>query len=377
MEPPAANPDADALPVRRVMLLACGIAAILALAVSAQVYLSMLDHGHSFARIFAWQMGSWGFWGLVSPLALRRGRSLARSRPMRRALPGALVLGAALTATHMTVTALFTIGFRPFYPLPSGTFRGVLLGQLPSLVTIDTLVYGLLLVGGSAYCAHRGAQRLELRESRLEAELARAQLEALRLEIQPHFLFNTLNSIAALIRLSDNRGALKMLLGLSEMMRAAVERPKDHLVPLSEEIELVSRYVDLQRVRFADRLAVEYRIGEDCRGAVVPTFLLQPLVENALQHGAAPQARTCHVQIGASVEAGRLRLWVSDDGAGLPNGFDMRRDAGTGLRNTSSRLTQLYGAAASFDVRTGDVAGTTVEIGFPSASSFQPADASI
>jgi sensor histidine kinase YesM len=356
----------DPFPIRRSMLLACGIALVLALAISGQVYLSMIDHGHSLVRLFGWQFGSWGFWGLAAPLVLRVGGQRLPGTPrIRNRLIGTVALGLVLTMAHLTVTAVFTVWLKPFYPLRTGSLLAVFRGQLPSLFIMDVFVYSLLVVGGSAYSAHRRARQLDLRESRLEAELARAQLHALQLEIQPHFLFNTMNSIAALIRLKDHDGALRMLLGLSDLLRTAVERPRDQLVPLSSEIEFVKRYVDLQRTRFADRLDVHYQIGENCDEVTIPTFLLQPLVENALRHGAAPRSGTCHVQIGACADAGRLRLWVRDDGAGLPRDFDIERDAGTGLSNTRSRLTQLYGAAASFDVRAGVSAGTIVEMAFP------------
>jgi two-component system LytT family sensor kinase len=212
----------------------------------------------------------------------------------------------------------------------------------------------------------RRARMLELRESRLETDLARAQLDALRLEIQPHFLFNTLNSIAALIRLGDNPGALKMLLGLSDLMRITVDRPKQHLVPLGAEIDFLQRYVNLQQTRFADRLHVDYRIEEQCRGIAVPTFLLQPLVENAIRHGGAGQSQRYSVEVGARCEGARLRVWVSDDGIGLPQGFDLARDAGTGLRNTQSRLLRIYGRMADFAVRPRVPAGTVVEMTLPS-----------
>jgi two-component system, LytTR family, sensor kinase len=357
--------DADIFPVRRAMLMACGIALVLALAVSAQVYLSMLSHGHSFIRLFAWQLVSWEFWGLVSPLVLRMGGCLNGSEAIRRRLLGVAALGIVLIAVHVTIETGFALWVRPFYPLRPVRFLDGLLGALPSHLVVDTFLFSLLLIGGNAYCANRRARRHDLRESRLEAELARAQLDALRLEIQPHFLFNTLNSVAALIRLKDQDGALKMLLGLSDLLRTAVERPKHQLVALSAEIEFVKRYVDLQHVRFADRLQVQYEVAEGCDDVAVPTFLLQPLVENAMRHGASPRPGTCHVQIGACTEAGRLRLWVTDDGVGLPHGFDLTRDAGTGLNNTRSRLAQLYGTAASFDVRPGEAVGTIVEIAFP------------
>jgi signal transduction histidine kinase len=357
------------------MLIACGVAVVLALAVSGQVYLSMMDHGHSPARLFGWQLGSWGFWGLAAPLASRLGWQLAGSPRIRRQLVEAVALGLALTIAHVAVTALFTVWMKPFYPLRTPPLAQAFLNQLPSLFLMDIFVYSMLVVGGSAYSAHRRARQLDLREARLEAELARAQLHALQLEIQPHFLFNTLNSISALIRLKDHDGSLKMLLGLSDLLRTAVERPRDQLVALSVEIEFVKRSVDLQRTRFADRLQVHYEIGENCQGVTVPTFLLQPLVENALRHGAAPRPGTCHLQIGACAGEGRLRLWVRDDGAGLPRDFDIERDAGTGLTNTRSRLAQLYGAAASFEVRAGEAAGTIVEMAFPSSTPVEAATA--
>ncbi len=352
------------------MLLALAVAIVLALAVAGSTYLSMIDHGHSFARLFGWQLGSWGFWALVCPVVLRLGGGvLSWNRSLAYRLTQTVALGLMLLAIHDVVTAAFTVWMRPFYPLHPGPFTLILIGQLPSLLVIDAFVYTLLLVGGSAYSQHRRARQLDLRESRLEAELVRAQLHALQLEIRPHFLFNTLNSISALIRLRDHGGALKMLLGLSDLMRTAVEQPKDQLVTLSAEIEFVKSYVDLQRARFADRLQVDYQIGDECHDVTVPTFLLQPLVENAIRHGAAPQAGACHVHIGASAHAGRLRIWVTDDGVGLPRGFDLERDAGTGLSNTRSRLAQLYGTAATFDVRAGDAAGTVVEVALP----FSPA----
>jgi LytS/YehU family sensor histidine kinase len=160
-------------------------------------------------------------------------------------------------------------------------------------------------------------------------------------------------------------------------MRTTVDRPKDHLVPLAMEIEFLQRYVDLQQARFADRLKVEYRIDEECRAIPVPTFLLQPLVENAIRHGATPQAGACRIEIGARCDGSLLRLWVSDDGVGLASGFDLASHAGTGLTNAQSRLKQIYGADATFvvkpgpPVKPGATSGTMIEIAFPSEPSLE------
>jgi two-component system, LytTR family, sensor kinase len=371
------DPATDSLGVdaRGVTLAGCGAAAAVGSAIATQVYLSMLDHGHAFSRMLAWQVSSWCFWGLAAAFVLRLGSRLSietsiagrRGRAVRVAL-----VGVALCAAHMVVTAQLTVWFQPFLPLPPPTFADAFAGQIASTLVVDLFIFAVLLTAGSAIGARHRTRALERREARLEVELARAQLEALRLEIHPHFLFNTLNSIAALIRVKDNPRALEMLLGLSELMRATVDGPRDHLVPLSTEIDFVRRYVDLQRERFADRLDIRWDIDEAALGVPVPTLLLQPLVENAIRHGAAPQPGRCEITICARLRSGRLQLSVSDAGAGLPAGFDITRDAGTGLRNSASRLKQLYGDLASLEVRRGDRGGTVVELILPRTRVGEP-----
>jgi two-component system LytT family sensor kinase len=344
--------------------IAGSVAAFLAFATASQTYLSMLSHGHSFVRILAWQLGCWSFWALLAPWMVRMSGG--------HRFPAIAGLGLLLTAAHFAAVAQLTVWMQPYGEVQTYSFVQAL-RLFPFLLVVDPLIYAILVVGGSAFAAYERAQRLELRESQLEGELTRAQLDALRLEIQPHFLFNTLNSIAALIRLEDNGAALAMLVGLSELMRATLDRPPGQLAPLVDEVALVKRYIDLQRVRFGDRLQVAYRIGESCQLIEVPTFLLQPLVENALRHGLAPRARDGRLEIGAHTALGLgVRLWVTDDGAGLPTGFDVDRDAGTGLRNISSRIKCLYGTAATLNVRRNDPAGTTVEITLPSAPFRMP-----
>ena len=368
----ATEPETLRLPTSRVIGGGCVVAVFLALTVSGQLYLSMIDHGHSFARLFSAELARWLYWPFAAPVVLRLGARLTGPSGLdRRRLARAAALGMALIGLHVCFSVPFVLYLRPLWPMaPDTDWFVVAQSQLPTWIPTDLLLFALLLLGGNAYAVFQRARRVELRESRLETQLARAQLDALRLEIQPHFLFNTLNSIAALIRLRDNRAALRMLLGLSDLMRITVDRPKDHLVPLASEIEFLQRYVDLQRARFADRLNVEYCIGEECRAIPVPTFLLQPLVENAIRHGAAPQAGACRVEIGARADAGLLHLWVIDDGVGLTSGFDLATHAGTGLTNTQSRLRQIYGGDATFIVKPRLPSGTTVEIAFPSERSL-------
>ena len=363
--------DTNSTPGRRVMGVGAGIAAIVALAISTQTYFSMLGHGHSFGRILMWQLGCWTFWGLAAPFALRRGAELGVRR--RDAVPRVVALGLILLVAHGVVTSELTIWIQPFMPVVTYDRAGTFVRQLPSYLVIDLSVYVVLLVIGGGLAARNRARQLELRESRLEAELARAQLHALRLEIEPHFLFNTLNAIAALIRLRDNARALEMLVDLGDFMRTNLDQPRRQFVPLSAEIEWVHRYVKLQQTRFGDRLDVRYEIDGDCLDHAVPTLLLQPIVENALRHGAARQTQRCRVAIAATAERANLTITITDDGAGVPPDFDINRQAGTGLRNIRSRLEHLYGTAAALDIGAGDRGGTTVRVHLPIARTT-PAD---
>jgi sensor histidine kinase YesM len=231
-------------------------------------------------------------------------------------------------------------------------------------VPADIAVYGVLLLIGSALAVSHRARSLAIRESRLEADLARAQLDALRLEIEPHFLFNTLNSIASLIRTRSSERALSMLLGLSELLRTTIDGRR-HTSTLGEETEFVKRYIELQRVRFSDRLDVHYDISPESAPCAVPSFLLQPLVENAFRHGVAKQSGPCRLELSASVDAGELHVRVRDNGAGLPANFSVDDHAGTGLRNTRLRLQRIYDGAARLDLEPADGGGTIVHIRLP------------
>jgi len=195
--------------------------------------------------------------------------------------------------------------------------------------------------------------------------LTRAQLDALRVELAPHFLFNALHSIAALIRTQSNDRALSMLLGLSDLLRTAVDGAGANTAPLASEIGLVTRYVDLQQLRFGDRLDVRVSVAPGAESCEVPTLLLQPLVENAFRHGIARQPGRCRLEIGSMLGNGVLHLWVQDDGAGLPPGFRLDDTAGTGLRNVRQRLQRLYGDAATVTLARADGGGTIARLSLP------------
>lgn len=342
------------------------VAALVAFVVSSQIQLSMWDHGHDFWRIFLWQFGGLTFWVLVSPWLLRSGALLLRPESRRRGwILREATKALLLTMAHLPYVALVFFILQPYEPVTTHTFSQSLTRALRTWVHLDLLTYGIALAAGYGVESYRRTQRLELRQSKLDAELAKAQLESLRLQIQPHFLFNTLNSIAAQVRRQRNERALEMLVALGDLLRTTLEQSDQARVPLHDELQFIRLYVDLQQARYADRLSVTYDVDENCLEELVPTLVLQPLVENAIRHGIAPRVAPGHIHLAAGRVGQRLEIRLEDDGVGLAEDFDLDRDAGVGLGNTRSRIEQLYGGDASFEIEPRPNGGTAVTLSLP------------
>lgn len=236
-------------------------------------------------------------------------------------------------------------------------------GMLNALV----LYLGVLAAGlARAYARRYQARREEAarREARLEGQLAEARLEALRRQLDPHFLFNTLNAVSALVE-RDPRGVRRMIARLGELLRHSFERGGEAEVPLRDELALLGRYVDIMQVRFQGRLAFETRAADATLDALVPSMIVQPLVENAITHGVERATGPGRVVVDVNVEGAELVLRVSDDGPGLDAAPNATRRQGVGLRNTVARLEQLYGPAQRFTLRPGPLGGAVAEIRLP------------
>ncbi|HSA57442.1 MAG TPA: sensor histidine kinase [Gemmatimonadaceae bacterium] len=200
----------------------------------------------------------------------------------------------------------------------------------------------------------------------LQTRLDQARLQALKLQLQPHFLFNTLNTITALVH-TDPPAAERMVSGLSELLRMSLGTAGEQEVPLERELDVLRHYLDIQQVRFQDRLSVSFDVDGDAPSAYVPNLLLQPLVENAIKHGIGPRAAAGHIAISARRRNGVLALEVSDDGVGAPEEAppaDGRRE-GVGLGNSRARLQSLYGNAHRFEAGPGAAGGYRVYIEIP------------
>jgi hypothetical protein len=207
---------------------------------------------------------------------------------------------------------------------------------------------------------HRIRER-DVRAARLEAQLANAQLSMLKMQLQPHFLFNTLHAVSALIR-ENPRAAEEMLEGLGELLRLTLEQQVTQEVPLKTELDFIGRYLNLEQIRFADSLDVTVAADPETLDALVPSMILQPLVENALRHGIAKRARGGVLQVRASRVDETLKIAVEDNGSRVASAESKE---GIGLSNTRARLLQLYGGEQSFDLLANSQGGTTAVVSVP------------
>lgn len=262
------------------------------------------------------------------------------------------------------ITALIVVRILLFIPIRQALFSSVrvslgqrfLRGSFPEFFGF-TLALGI--VFGLEY--HRTSRESELRASQLEARLSQAQLEVLRNQMRPHFLFNTLHSISTLMH-RDVEAADEMMVQLGDLLRLSLESEGVEEVPLRNELEILEHYLKIMRLRYGERLTSKVQVAPGLLDAQVPQFLLQPLVENAIEHGIARTARPGCVVIRGDQVDGMLLLTVSDDGAGAALAAI---DEGIGLSNTRRRLRELYGVRARLELMSGEASGTKVVVTLP------------
>jgi len=290
----------------------------------------------------------WAIWIAVTPVVFARAARPDALRGREIAAHVALALACAVG-----FGLLVGVGYRITRPETYTLWAAVRMSVFDWL-PFQPLIYAGVLAAGLAVDAGRRRRDAELARAQLETQLAVAQLSALRAQLQPHFLFNTLNAAVALARAGDADGAARVLILLGELLRQLLRGDAPQEVPLREELSLLDTYLEIQRVRFGARLQVGWQVADDVREALVPQLVLQPLVENALQHGIAPRSRAGRLDITATRRGDRLRLSVCDDGPGVAPGFSLAEATGVGLRNTRERLRRLYGER-------GDLALATTE----------------
>lgn len=320
----------------------------------------------SWRDLFVGELPLWLGWALLLPAIT----AVSRRFP----LPGSWrhwLVHFAAAAVSIFSLLLFLVAARRLLGLPrqlvgDAFWPTVVDGFLGYFATFLPF-YATIVAAERAYSHARHARERDLRASRLEALLHQAQLERLRSQLHPHFLFNALHAISALMG-RDVRTARRMMAQLSELLRLSLEGDDEHLVPLGRELELLAIYVALQEARFGDRLRVEVDAPPAAREIPVPRLVLQPLVENSVHHALELRRSPCRVEVTARLVDDRLALRVCDDGPG----FHGEVREGIGLGNTRQRLAALYGDAASFAVTNGESGGAEVTIELPLVPPSRP-----
>ncbi len=229
----------------------------------------------------------------------------------------------------------------------------------------DPLLYWIVVGLGLLLMHNQMSRERELRAAQLETQLTEARLQALEMQLHPHFLFNALNTIAVLVRTNRNAQAVRVVTGLGELLRSALDSAGSQVVPLKHEIEFVERYLEIEQVRYGDRLRVELNIEDGMQEAQVPYLILQPLVENAIRHAIEPRSEGGALQISARRTNDRLLLSVHDDGPGLSGAAQPAERNGLGLATTQARLQQIYGDDHTFVVSNAKGGGATAEVDIP------------
>lgn len=323
--------------------------------VAATVRGQPIPWGGAFAAWSVWA----GAWALLTFPILRLAALVPFERgTFWRPLAVHAVASVAITLFHM---ALYAFG-APLVGAPGfNTDWSATYSRLFATAFLPSLSVYWVLTGAVQFLRLQHAVReRERRHLSLEAQLAEARLLALKSQLQPHFLFNTLNSIAVLIG-DDPAAARHMLQLLCGLLRKVLDNDDSREVTLREELDFIASYLEIEQIRFADRLSYHVETGPDVMQARVPSLVLQPLVENAIRHGVAPRARRGRIVISAHVRDGMLCLAVTDNGTGL----DKHMKWGIGLTNTRARLQQMFGAGHVFTIGDNPGGGTAVSLAIP------------
>ena len=325
-------------------------------------------------------------WALLLPVVLWLFRWADVRARLKRGVGYILLIGVPVAVVHVAVErgifAVATLTRGGIYPsfTTSFDFRAVdpygiggwrLAVFLVRRIIADYFTYFIVAALCFAYEHFLRSRQQEEQTQALQAELAQAQLQALRMQVNPHFLFNTLNAIAVLVRGGETSKAGRTLRLLSDMLRATFKGADVQMAPLREEIDLVERYLEIEEIRFGDRLRVEIEVDPDVSEVPVPYLLLQPLVENAVRHGIAPHAEAGVVRVSArpTTTQGQkgVELVVADSGSGFPKDPEtlLAESEGVGLANTKRRLETLYGDAHTLELGTAAEGGARVTLQLP------------
>jgi sensor histidine kinase YesM len=359
--------DSESILSRRLVRLGLiwGVWTIVALFFTTQVYVMGISEKQPirYGRQFLIQTSACYFWAVATPLVLWLSRRycIQRHNWLRRSafhFVASIVVASALLALH-NISVLILLGSTS-YITPFHVFSVV-------YFNLDhwMLFYWVILLISHAFSYYNSYRKGELKASQLRTQLVQSQLEALKMQVHPHFLFNTLHSISALLS-KDTEGARKMITRLGDFLRLTLENSGSMEVTLQQEIEFLNGYLEIERIRFQDRLTTDIHVDPEVLDVRVPNLILQPIVENAMRH-AIGNSTSGRVEVTAAARNGAVRIEVKDNGPGIDAErlLESRRGNGVGLANTQARLAGLYGTAARFEMRNIPTGGLVVALEIP------------
>ena len=328
---------------------------------------------HYWVRLFFSELFSWLPWMLATPMVFRLGHRYSPLHWTRASIWGVhLCACGAIGLVHSAWVAIWELFLNPWAISPGpDPFSRLWLHKFVGGLLSYVVLYSLILLVGHLLDSRERLARHQAETARLNEQLTKAQLDALRRQIEPHFLFNTLNAIAGLVREQRNDAAVSMIVGLSDFLRKVVADSDRQQVPLAEELEFTQKYLDIQKARFAERLQYSVDVPTDLLSAQIPSLILQPMVENAIKHGISKRAHGGAIQISASRSNGTLALRVYNDGPSLPAGWEITQ-SGIGILNVRTRLQSLYGEKFDVSLRNRAPGGVETSVSLPFVSSTSP-----
>ena len=344
------------------LLIAVGLAVGVMDAGQSYVLFGALGRRTALTRVLVINVSYWMTFAALVPAVFFMADRYRLNGPFRtRHLAIHLVGAFAFVFVHFGVAALITASL----PQVSDVVLARFFTMLRNYSAGNFLLYWALVIVYYTVHYYQEARQQELQAVQLQADLTKAQLQSLRSQLNPHFLFNTINSISVLASKGEQRAVVETLSRLSDLLRASLDEKRPQEIPLSDELAFITGYLGIQQTRFSDRLTVQQEIQPDAMEALVPFMILQPLVENAIQHGISQQVGAATIAIKCHRQGDTLRLQVCDTGPGF--GVDVRpsRRRGIGLSNTEARLEQLYGRRHTIEYGTTEMVGATVTISLP------------
>lgn len=342
---------------RRFLPFATAFWTLFGLVVGIQVWISMITHGHAVLWLLFYYLLVWGAWLGPTCLIVWLSRRFPVSRPASVTIHA--LAATAIAVVHSGYELALMVWMQPYdrmtAPLTELDVGQALLSHLP----IEWILYCMVLGSVMAFEFYQRYHERALKAAQLERSLADAKLHALELQLQPHFLFNTLNAIAGLVRTNHKDHAVAMVAGLADLLRYSLAHAGRQRVPLAEEMDMLERYLGIENARFPDRMSFTLALAEDARRAAVPMLVLQPLAENAVRHGIARTAAGGTIDVEAIRVGGRLRIRMRNSGT-----LDAAYVEGIGLTNTRERLAMLHGEEAMLNLAAVD-GGVVAELDLP------------